>query len=129
MRRLLASRSIHSRSSPGRSPSARPHACGHRQACPGRGQLPSSHEHLRRSTAPPESQAAGRCRRSRRFSGSEAVTSHSPVNPKRHAELRKLLTGFRAGLVYVTAFMDRKTLSRFPIIHSFGPTRFGARNW
>lgn len=43
----------------------------------------------------------------------EAVTSHGPVNPKRRDDLRKLFKGSRAGLVYVTAFMDRKTMSRF----------------
>ncbi|HEX8436019.1 BsuBI/PstI family type II restriction endonuclease [Archangium sp.] len=43
----------------------------------------------------------------------EAVTSHGPVNPKRHDELRELFKGSRAGLVYVTAFLDRKTMSRF----------------
>ncbi|WP_198316537.1 BsuBI/PstI family type II restriction endonuclease [Cystobacter fuscus] len=43
----------------------------------------------------------------------EAVTSHGPVNPKRHEELRELFKNSRAGLVYVTAFMDRQTMSRF----------------
>jgi hypothetical protein len=43
----------------------------------------------------------------------EAVTSHGPVNPKRRAELRELFRDSRAGLVYVTAFLDRRALSRF----------------
>ena len=34
----------------------------------------------------------------------EAVTSHGPVDGKRHAELTKLFSGARTGLVYVTAF-------------------------
>jgi hypothetical protein len=36
----------------------------------------------------------------------EAVTSHGPVSPKRHAELETMLSTCRAGRVYVTAFMD-----------------------
>lgn len=43
----------------------------------------------------------------------EAVTSHGPVNPKRRAELRELFKGSRAGLVYVTAFMDRRSMSKY----------------
>jgi adenine-specific DNA-methyltransferase len=43
----------------------------------------------------------------------EAVTSHGPVDPKRHEELARLFAGSRAGLVYVTAFMDRKTLGEY----------------
>ncbi len=43
----------------------------------------------------------------------EAVTSHGPVNPKRHAELKKLFYGSKAGLVFVTAFLDRKTLVKY----------------
>ncbi|MFN7882209.1 MAG: BsuBI/PstI family type II restriction endonuclease, partial [bacterium] len=34
----------------------------------------------------------------------ESVTSHGPVDGKRHAELAKLFSGSTAGLVYVTAF-------------------------
>jgi len=40
----------------------------------------------------------------------EAVTSHGPVNPKRQRELKDLFKGSKAGLVFVTAFLDRKTL-------------------
>lgn len=40
----------------------------------------------------------------------EAVTSHGPVDPKRHAELKRLFAGSKAGLVFVTAFADRRGL-------------------
>lgn len=43
----------------------------------------------------------------------EAVTSHGPVDAKRHGELRKLFAGSTAGLVYVTAFLDRATMARY----------------
>jgi adenine-specific DNA-methyltransferase len=43
----------------------------------------------------------------------EAVTSHGPINPKRWEELRRLFAGSRAGLVYVTAFLDRKTMVQY----------------
>lgn len=43
----------------------------------------------------------------------EAVTSHGPVNPKRHDELKELFRTSRAGLVFVTAFLNRKSLVRF----------------
>jgi adenine-specific DNA-methyltransferase len=43
----------------------------------------------------------------------EAVTSHGPVNPKRREELKKLFFGATVGLVYVTAFPDRKTMVRY----------------
>lgn len=36
----------------------------------------------------------------------EAVTTHGPVSPKRHAELEAMLKGCHAGRVYVTAFLD-----------------------
>ncbi len=42
----------------------------------------------------------------------EAVTSHGPVNPKRRAELSNLLAGAGPGLVFVTAFEDRRTFLR-----------------
>jgi adenine-specific DNA-methyltransferase len=41
----------------------------------------------------------------------EAVTSHGPVDPKRQEELASLFGDCEAGLVYITAFMDRRTLS------------------
>ncbi len=43
----------------------------------------------------------------------EAVTSHGPVNPKRHQELKELFGGSKVGLVYVTAFLDRRTMVRY----------------
>ncbi len=43
----------------------------------------------------------------------ESVTSHGPVDGKRHAELAKLFAGSKAGLVYVTAFPNRVTMSRY----------------
>lgn len=43
----------------------------------------------------------------------EAVTSHGPVNPKRRQELRELFARSKAGLVYVTAFPDRRTMMKY----------------
>lgn len=43
----------------------------------------------------------------------EAVTSHGPVNPKRRRELQSLFGGSSAGLVFVTAFLDRKTMVKY----------------
>ena len=43
----------------------------------------------------------------------ESVTSHGPVDGKRHAELSKLFAGSTAGLVYVTAFPNRSIMSRY----------------
>ncbi len=43
----------------------------------------------------------------------EAVTSHGPVNPKRRAELRTIFSGSTAGLVFVNAFLDRKTFTKY----------------
>lgn len=43
----------------------------------------------------------------------EAVTSHGPVNPKRLKELKQLFAEARAGLVFVTAFTNRKTMIRY----------------
>ncbi len=43
----------------------------------------------------------------------EAVTSHGPVNPKRRRELSELFAGSQAGIVYVTAFMNRRTMIRY----------------
>jgi hypothetical protein len=43
----------------------------------------------------------------------ESVTSHGPVDGKRHAELGKLFAGSKAGLVYVTAFPNRAIMSRY----------------
>ena len=43
----------------------------------------------------------------------EAVTSHGPVNPKRRQELKRLFAGSKAGIVYVTAFLTRKTMLKY----------------
>ncbi len=43
----------------------------------------------------------------------EAVTSHGPVDGKRHAELNELFSGAKAGLVYVTAFSNRTVMARY----------------
>ncbi|WP_417622103.1 BsuBI/PstI family type II restriction endonuclease [Parasphingorhabdus sp.] len=43
----------------------------------------------------------------------EAVTSHGPVDGKRHAELMGLFDGSSAGLVYVTAFPSRSVMGRY----------------
>ncbi len=43
----------------------------------------------------------------------EAVTSHGPVNPKRRQELKELFAGSTVGLVFVTAFLDRRTMVKY----------------
>ena len=43
----------------------------------------------------------------------EAVTSHGPVNPKRLTELKVLFAGSKAGLVFVTAFLNRRGLLKY----------------
>jgi hypothetical protein len=43
----------------------------------------------------------------------EAVTSHGPVNPKRHNELKTLFKDSKAGLVFVTAFLTRKEMVKY----------------
>jgi len=43
----------------------------------------------------------------------ESVTSHGPVDGKRHTELARLFKGSTAGLVYVTAFPSRAVMSRY----------------
>lgn len=42
----------------------------------------------------------------------EAVTSHGPIDPKRHEELMILFADSSAALVYVTAFPSRQALKR-----------------
>lgn len=47
----------------------------------------------------------------------EAVTSHGPVDGKRHDELAQLFRSSSAGLVFVSAFPDRATMARYlPVI-------------
>jgi hypothetical protein len=43
----------------------------------------------------------------------ESVTSHGPVDAKRHAELARLFAKATTGLVYVTAFPNRAIMSRY----------------
>jgi adenine-specific DNA-methyltransferase len=43
----------------------------------------------------------------------EAVTSHGPVDLKRHNELKQLFAGCSAGLVFVTAFETRKAMVKY----------------
>lgn len=43
----------------------------------------------------------------------EAVTSHGPVNPKRLTELKALFAGSKAGLVFVTALLNRRGLLKY----------------
>lgn len=43
----------------------------------------------------------------------ESVTSHGPVDGKRHAELTKLFGSSSAGLVYVTAFPNRAIMGKY----------------
>jgi hypothetical protein len=43
----------------------------------------------------------------------ESVTSHGPVDGKRHDELAKLFSEAKVGLVYVTAFPTRAVMSRY----------------
>ena len=43
----------------------------------------------------------------------ESVTSHGPVNGKRHQELAELFATSSAGLVYVTAFPSRAVMARY----------------
>ena len=43
----------------------------------------------------------------------EAVTSHGPVSPKRRHELAQLFQHAKPGIVYVTAFLDRKTMVQY----------------
>lgn len=43
----------------------------------------------------------------------EAVTSHGPVDAKRHQELTELFKDSQPGLVFVSAFPDQRTLSKY----------------
>ena len=43
----------------------------------------------------------------------EAVTSHGPVDGKRHDELARLFSTAKAGLIYVTAFPSRREMARY----------------
>ncbi len=43
----------------------------------------------------------------------ESVTSHGAVDSKRHSELSILFADANPGLIYVTAFPDRKTMAKY----------------
>lgn len=43
----------------------------------------------------------------------EAVTSHGPINPKRHIELKDIFSASTAGLVFVTTFLTRKAMVKY----------------
>lgn len=43
----------------------------------------------------------------------ESVTSHGPVDAKRHNELSRIFAASSAGLVFVTAFPDRSVMGRY----------------
>jgi hypothetical protein len=43
----------------------------------------------------------------------EAVTSHGPIGLKRHNELRDLFKTAKAGLVFVTAFLTRRAMTKY----------------
>jgi adenine-specific DNA-methyltransferase len=43
----------------------------------------------------------------------EAVTSHGPINPLRHRQLKSLFADSSAGLVFITAFLDRKAMVEY----------------
>lgn len=42
----------------------------------------------------------------------EAVSSGGPIDPKRHEELDEIFAGSHAKVMYVTAFMERRTLAK-----------------
>jgi hypothetical protein len=42
-----------------------------------------------------------------------SVTSHGPIGLKRHNELKELFKGSKAGLVFVTAFLTRKAMTKY----------------
>jgi len=43
----------------------------------------------------------------------EAVTSHGPIDIKRHNELKELFKASKAGLVFVTAFETRRVMAKY----------------
>jgi hypothetical protein len=43
----------------------------------------------------------------------DAVPSHGPINPKRRAELQTIFSGSTAGLVFVSAFLDKKAFKKY----------------
>ena len=47
------------------------------------------------------------------FEGARTLILARAVNPKRHHELKELFKDSRAGFVFVTAFLDRKTMAKY----------------
>ncbi|MCZ7603999.1 MAG: Eco57I restriction-modification methylase domain-containing protein [Melioribacteraceae bacterium] len=43
----------------------------------------------------------------------EAVTSHGPIDPKRKIELEELFANCNIGLVFITTFLDKKTMLQY----------------
>jgi hypothetical protein len=43
----------------------------------------------------------------------EAINSNGLISPKRRQELKELFAGSKAGIVYVTAFLDRRTMIKY----------------
>jgi hypothetical protein len=54
----------------------------------------------------------------------EAVTSHGPISPKRRQELKGLFVGSNAGIIYVTAFPNRRTMTKY-----FDDITWGTEAW
>ena len=46
----------------------------------------------------------------------DAVPLHGFINPRRRAELQSIFTNSKAGLVFVTAFLDKRTLQNMQVI-------------
>lgn len=55
----------------------------------------------------------------------EAVTSHGPVNPKRHREIEHMLKKCPAERVYVTAFLDAKSFRKYSADIAWGKPKYG----
>lgn len=43
----------------------------------------------------------------------EAVISHGPVSPQRRQELKELFAGSKAGVIYVSAFLNRRAMMKY----------------
>ncbi len=43
----------------------------------------------------------------------EAVTSHGPIDPKRKIELEELFFNSKVELVFITTFLDKKTMIKY----------------
>src|SRR5574341_962735 len=43
----------------------------------------------------------------------DTATGHGPINPKRRQELKDLFAGSKAGIIYVTAFLDRQEMTNY----------------